>query len=153
MRVSHLQLITYKNGSVCMLFFWHQFIPWLPKFLLYTVCYLIIVRCGQGGLKSFREDNERLARNEAFCGHGLGKNGVWRDKWLYISSSMAQRPKISSSRPQVSPKVVGNGKRTRIEALLVARFDAEDLGDKRSTSVAQYKTRRNNCQRNRDFLQ
>ena len=70
-----------------------------------------------------------------------------------ISSSMAQRPKTSSSRPQVSPKVVGNGKRTRIEALLVTRFDAEDLADERSTSVAQYKTARNKCQRNRDFLQ
>ena len=62
---------------------------------------------------------------------------------------MAQRPKISSNRPQVSPKRVGNGERTRIEALLVARFDA----DERSTSVAQYKTARNKCQRNRDFLQ
>ena len=40
---------------------------------------------------------------------------------------MAQRAKISSSRSQVSPKVVGNGNRSRIEALLVARFDAEDL--------------------------
>ena len=58
-----------------------------------------------------------------------------RDKWLYISSSMAQRAKSSSSRPQVSPKVVGNGERSRIEALLVARFDAEDLADERSTSV------------------
>ena len=66
---------------------------------------------------------------------------------------MAQRPKISSNRPQVSPKRVGNGERTRIEALLVARFDAEDLADERLTSVAQYKTARNKCQRNRDFLQ
>ena len=65
---------------------------------------------------------------------------------------MAQRAKISSSRPQVSPKVVGNGERSRIEALLVVRFDA-DLADERSTSVAQYKTARNKCQRNRDFLQ
>ena len=32
---------------------------------------------------------------------------------------MAQRAKISSSRLQVSPKVVGNGKRSKIEALLV----------------------------------
>ena len=48
---------------------------------------------------------------------------------------MAQRPKTSSSRPQVSPKLVGN-ERTKIEALLVARFD-EDLADERSTSVAQ----------------
>ena len=47
--------------------------------------------------------------------------------------SPAQRAKISSSHPQVSPKVVGNGERSRIEALLVARFDAEDL----QTSVAQ----------------
>ena len=39
---------------------------------------------------------------------------------------MAQRAKISTRRPQVSPKVVGNGKKSRIEALLVARFDAED---------------------------
>ena len=54
---------------------------------------------------------------------------------------MAQRAKISSNRPQVSPKVVGNGKRSRKEALLVARFDA----DERSTSVAQYKTARNKC--------
>ena len=38
-------------------------------------------------------------------------------------------------------------------ALLVARFDAEDLADERSTLVAQYKTARNKCQRNRDFLQ
>ena len=63
---------------------------------------------------------------------------------------MAQRTKRCSSRPQVSPKVVGNGE---IEALLVARFDAEDLADERSTSVAQYKTARNKRQRNRDFLQ
>ena len=66
---------------------------------------------------------------------------------------MAQRAKSSSSRPQVSPKVVGNGERSRIEALLVARFDVEDLADERSTSVAQYKTARNKCRRNRDFLQ
>ena len=39
---------------------------------------------------------------------------------------MTQRPKISSGRPHVSPKVVGNSERTRIEALLVARFDSED---------------------------
>ena len=58
---------------------------------------------------------------------------------------MAQRAKISSSCPQVSPKVVGNGKRSRIEAMLVAIFDAEDLADERSTSVAQYKTARNKC--------
>ena len=44
---------------------------------------------------------------------------------------MAQRAKITSSRPQVSPKVVGNGERSRIEALLVVRFDAEDLADER----------------------
>ena len=56
---------------------------------------------------------------------------------------MAQRTKISSSHPQVSPKVVRNGERSRIEALLVARFDEEDLADERSTSVAQYKTARN----------
>ena len=68
-----------------MLFFWRQFIPWLPEFLPYTVCYLIIVRCGQGGSKSFRKDNERLARNEAFCGHGQGKNGVCkRQVTLYL---------------------------------------------------------------------
>ena len=66
--------------------------------------------------------------------------------------SRAQRAKISLSCPQASPKVVGNGERTRIEALLVARFDAEDLADERSTSVAQYKTARNKCQ-NCDFLQ
>ena len=66
---------------------------------------------------------------------------------------MAQRAKISSSHPQVSPKVVRNGERSGIEALLVARFDAEDLADERSTSVAQYKTARNKCRRNRDFLQ
>ena len=65
---------------------------------------------------------------------------------------MAQRPKISSSHPQVSPKVVGNGKRTRIEALLVARFDTEDLADERLTSMALYKTARNKCQRNRFSL-
>ena len=63
-----------------MLFFGRQFIPWLPEFLPYTVCYLIIVRCGQGGSKSFRKDNERLARNEAFGGHGLGKMVSARDK-------------------------------------------------------------------------
>ena len=33
----------------------------------------------------------------------------------------------------------------------MARFDAEDLADERSTSVAQYKTARNKCQKNRDF--
>ena len=66
---------------------------------------------------------------------------------------MTQRPKISSSCPQVSPKVVRNGERSRIEALLVARFDTEDLADEKSTSVVQYKTARNKCQRNRDFLQ
>ena len=60
---------------------------------------------------------------------------------------MAQRATISSSRSQVSPEVVGNGKRSRIEALLVARFDTEDLADERSTSMAQYKTARNKCQR------
>ena len=54
---------------------------------------------------------------------------------------MAQRAKISLSRPQVSPKVVENGDRSRIEALLVARFDAEDLADERSTSVAQQHAR------------
>ena len=124
--------------------------PWLPKFLLYTVCYLIIVRCGQGGLKSFCKENKRLARNEVM---DWVKNGVWRDKWLYTSSSRAQRAKMSLSCPQASPKVVRSGERTRIEALLVARFDAEDLADERSTSVAQYKTARNKCQRNRDFLQ
>ena len=70
-----------------------------------------------------------------------------KDKWLYISSSMAQRAKISLSRPQVSPKVVGNCERSRKEALLVARFDTEDLADERSTSVAQYKTARNKCQK------
>ena len=64
---------------------------------------------------------------------------------------MAQRAKISLSRPQVSPKVAGNGERSRIEALLVARFDAEDLADEKSTSVAQ--TARNKCRRIRDFLQ
>ena len=63
---------------------------------------------------------------------------------------MAQRAKSSSSRPQVSPNV---GERSTIEALLVARFDAEDLADERSTSVAQYRTARNKCRRNRDFLQ
>ena len=66
---------------------------------------------------------------------------------------MSQRAEIPSIRPQVSPKVVGNGERSRIEALLVARFDSEDLPDERSTSVAQYKTARNKCERNRDFLQ
>ena len=54
---------------------------------------------------------------------------------------MAQRAKISSSRPQVSPKIVRNGDRSRIEALLVARFNAEDLADERSTSVAQQHAR------------
>ena len=58
---------------------------------------------------------------------------------------MAQRTKISSSRPQVSPKVVRNGERSRVEALLVAGFDAEDQADERSTSVAQCKTARNKC--------
>ena len=66
---------------------------------------------------------------------------------------MAQRSKITSSRPEVSPKVVGIRERSRIEALLVVRFDAEDLADERSTSVAQYKTARNKCRRIRDFLQ
>ena len=65
---------------------------------------------------------------------------------------MKHHAKISSSHPQASPKVVGNGEKTRIEALLVGRFDAEDLADERSTSVAQYKTTRNKCQRNCDFL-
>ena len=41
-----------------MLFFWRQFIPWLPKFLPYTVCYLIIVRCGQGGSKTTKDWQE-----------------------------------------------------------------------------------------------
>ena len=90
-------------------FFLCQFIPCLPEFLPYTVCYLIIVRCGQGSSKSFHQDNERLAKNKAFCGHELGKNGVWRDKRLYISSSMAQRAKISLSRNEVSQTLVGNG--------------------------------------------
>ena len=70
-----------------------------------------------------------------------------KDKCLYISSSMSQRAKISSSHPQIGPKVVGNGERSRIEVLLVARFNAEDLADERLTSVAQYKTARNKCQR------
>ena len=116
-----------------MLFFWCQFISWLPQFLLYTVCYLIIVRCGQNS-KSFHKDNERLAKNEAFCGQGLGKNGVCkRQMTLYLQfygSSMAQKAKISSSHPQVSPKVVRNGERSRIESLLVARFDAKDVADR-----------------------
>ena len=76
-----------------MLFIWRQFIPWLPEFLPYTctVCYLIIVNfvcyliIVQGGSKSFRKDNERLARNEAFCGVGQGKNGVCkRQVTLYL---------------------------------------------------------------------
>ena len=54
---------------------------------------------------------------------------------------MAQRAKISSSRPQVSSKVVGNGERSRIEALLVARFDAEDLADRHQwLSIRQQET-------------
>ena len=70
------------------------------------MCHLIIVRCGQGGLKSFCKDNKRFERNEAFCGHGLGKNGVCkRQVTLYLQ--FYQRAKISSSRPQVSLKVVG----------------------------------------------
>ena len=103
-------------------------------------CVLIIVRCGQGGLKSFRKDGKRLARNKALCGHGLGKNGVCKKQVTLYLQFYAQR---ASSCPQVSPKVVGNGEKSRIEALLVARFDAEDLADERSTSVAQYKTARN----------
>ena len=66
---------------------------------------------------------------------------------------MAQRTKISSSHTQVSSKVVRNGETSRIEALLVARFDAEDLADERWTPVAQYKTARNKCRINRDILQ
>ena len=67
---------------------------------------------------------------------------------------MVQSAKISSGCPQVSPKVVGNGERSRIEALFVAtcRFDAEDLADERSTSVTQYKTARNKCPRNHNWL-
>ena len=42
---------------------------------------------------------------------------------------------ISSIPPQVSSKVVGNGERSRIEALLVVTFDAEDLAEERLTSV------------------
>ena len=59
---------------------------------------------------------------------------------------MAERAKISLSHPQVSPEVVRIGKTSRIEALLVARFDAEDLTDERSTSVAKYKTATNEFQ-------
>ena len=56
---------------------------------------------------------------------------------------MAQRANITLSHCQVSPKVVRNGERSRIliEELLVARFDAEDLADERSTSVAQQHAR------------
>ena len=65
---------------------------------------------------------------------------------------MAQRANITLSHCQVSPKVVRNGERSRIEELLVARFDAEDLADERSTSVVQYKIARNKCRRNHDLL-
>ena len=115
------------------------------KFLPYTVCYLIIVRCGQGGSKRFLKD-ERLKLFDWV-------KMVSEETSDFISPILWLRDLNSSSRPQVSPKGVGNGERTRIEALLVARFDAEDLADERSTSVAQYKTARNKCQRNRDFLQ
>ena len=97
-------------------------------------CVLIIVRCGQGGLKSFCKDDERLARNEAFCGYELARNGVCKRQVTLYLQFYAQR---ASSCPQVSPNIVGNGEKSRVEALLVARFDAEDLADERSTSVAQ----------------
>ena len=64
---------------------------------------------------------------------------------------MAHRAKISSSCLQVSPKVVGNGKVKNRGT--VSGFDAEDLADERSTSVGQYKTASNKCQRNCAILQ
>ena len=92
------------------------------------MCCLIIVRCGQGGWKSFHKDSKDWQERKHF---------VFMDSIRRVSEDssdfMAQRPKTSSSRPQVSPKLVGN-ERTKIEALLVARFDAEDLADERSTS-------------------
>ena len=133
-----------------MLFFCRQFNPWSPKFLLYTVCYLIIVRWGRAARRVFAKTMKDWQETKLFVVMGWVKMCLKRQ--VTISSSRAQRAKISSSRPQESSKVVGNGERTRIEALLVARFDAENLADERSTSVAQYKTARNKCQRNRDFL-
>ena len=36
-------------------------------------------------LEEFRKNNKRLARNETFCGHGVGKNGAWkRQVTLYL---------------------------------------------------------------------
>ena len=55
--------------------------------------------------------------------------------------------------PSRKSKGSRNGERSRIEALLEARCDAEDLADERSTSVAHYETARNKCRRNHDFLQ
>ena len=45
----------------------------------------ILSNYSQGGSKSFRKDAERLARNEAFCGQGLGRDGVCkRQVTLYL---------------------------------------------------------------------
>ena len=68
-RVTRLQLITNKNWKCVHAIFLasvYSLVTGIP-----AMCYLIIVRCGQGGSKSFRKYGEILARNEAFCGHGL----------------------------------------------------------------------------------
>ena len=51
-----------------------------------------------------------------------------------------QRAKISSSRPQVSLKVVKNGGRSRIEALFMTRFDTEALADESNLSIVLQET-------------
>ena len=83
--VSHLQLITYQNWKCVHAIFWCQFIPWIPEFLPYTVCYLILVRCGQDGLKRFRKDGKRWQKIGKKRSHGLGRNGVCkRQVTLYL---------------------------------------------------------------------
>ena len=101
-----------------------------------------------GRLEEFLQRRRKSGKKRSFLWSWTSRNGVCkRQVTLYLQFYG------SSSCPQVSPKVVRNGEKSRIEALLVARFDAEDLVDERSTSVAQYKTARNKCRINHDFLQ
>ena len=87
----------YRNSCRIYTVYCYSLVTGIPA--VYTVCYLIIVRRGQGGLKSFHKNNERLAKNEAFCGNGLGKNGVCKRQVTSYLQFMAQRAKISSSHP------------------------------------------------------
>ena len=79
MQVSDLQLITFKNCKCIHAIFGVIFL------LVTGIPAVYCVRCGQSSSKSFSKDDEILTRNEAFCGHGLGRNGVCkRQVTLYL---------------------------------------------------------------------